>query len=69
MTAADARRVLVIIGTRPEAIKLGPVVRELKTRNRIDPVVVVTGQHREMVDPVLEVFGIAPAAGDRKSVV
>ena len=62
MTAADARRVLVIIGTRPEAIKLGPVVRELKARNRIDPVVVVTGQHREMVDPVLDAFGIAPAA-------
>jgi UDP-N-acetylglucosamine 2-epimerase (non-hydrolysing) len=62
VTEADVRRVLVIIGTRPEAIKLGPVVHELKTRRGIDPVVVVTGQHREMVDPVLDVFDIVPEA-------
>ena len=62
MTAADARRVLVIIGTRPEAIKLGPVVQELKARSGIDPIVVVTGQHKEMVAPVLDVFGIVPTA-------
>jgi UDP-N-acetylglucosamine 2-epimerase (non-hydrolysing) len=53
---------LVIIGTRPEAIKLGPVVQELKARSGIDPIVVVTGQHKEMVDPVLDLFGIVPAA-------
>ncbi|MEY2458932.1 MAG: hypothetical protein QOG30_762 [Acidimicrobiaceae bacterium] len=62
MTPAAERRVLVIIGTRPEAIKLGPVVQELKARGGIDPIVVLTGQHREMVDPMLEVFGITPAA-------
>jgi UDP-N-acetylglucosamine 2-epimerase (non-hydrolysing) len=58
----DTRRVLVIIGTRPEAIKLGPVVQEMKARDGIDPIVVVTGQHTDMVDPLLDVFGIVPAA-------
>ncbi|MEY2450433.1 MAG: hypothetical protein QOD92_7 [Acidimicrobiaceae bacterium] len=62
MTAGATRRVLVIIGTRPEAIKLGPVVQELRTRRDLETTVVVTGQHREMVDPVLDLFGIVPAA-------
>jgi UDP-N-acetylglucosamine 2-epimerase (non-hydrolysing) len=54
-------QVLVVIGTRPEAIKLGPVVRELAGRSEVQVTVVVTGQHREMVDPMLDAFGIEPA--------
>jgi UDP-N-acetylglucosamine 2-epimerase len=54
-------RVLVVIGTRPEAIKLAPVIRRLAAdRPAVRPVVCVTGQHREMVDDVLRLFEIAP---------
>jgi UDP-N-acetylglucosamine 2-epimerase (non-hydrolysing) len=62
VTPRRRTRVLVIIGTRPEAIKLGPVVQELLAREGIDASVVVTGQHREMVDPILDAFGIMPSA-------
>ena len=49
--------VTVVLGTRPEAIKLGPVARELMARgDRIVTRVVSTGQHREMLDPMLELF-------------
>mgnify|MGYP002621361677 CR=1 FL=1 len=54
------KTVLLIFGTRPEAIKMCPVVNELKTRKNIKTVVCVTGQHREMLDQVLEVFGVVP---------
>ena len=54
------KTILLIFGTRPEAIKMCPVVNELKTRNNINTVVCVTGQHREMLDQVLDVFGVAP---------
>ena len=54
------RRVLVIFGTRPEAIKLAPVVRQLHADPRFAPVVVVTAQHRQMLDQVLDLFGIRP---------
>jgi UDP-N-acetylglucosamine 2-epimerase len=54
-------RVLVVIGTRPEAIKLAPVIKELSAGGpRVQPVICVTGQHREMVDDVLRLFEIAP---------
>lgn len=50
---------MVVAGTRPEAIKLAPVISELK-RRRADVRVCVTGQHREMLDQVLDLFGITP---------
>lgn len=53
-------KVLCIFGTRPEGIKMAPVVKELKNRKSIETVVCVTGQHREMLDQVLEVFEIEP---------
>ncbi|QLY40956.1 UDP-N-acetylglucosamine 2-epimerase (non-hydrolyzing) [Hujiaoplasma nucleasis] len=51
---------MVVFGTRPEAIKMCPVVKELKTRENIKTIVTVTAQHREMLDQVLEVFNILP---------
>lgn len=54
-------KVLVVFGTRPEAIKMCPLVRELQGRpGEFETVVCVTGQHREMLNQVLEVFGIDP---------
>jgi UDP-N-acetylglucosamine 2-epimerase (non-hydrolysing) len=53
-------RAIFVFGTRPEAIKMAPVIREFKQTGRIEPIVVVTGQHREMLDQVLEFFGIVP---------
>lgn len=52
--------VMVVMGTRPEAIKLAPVILELKKSEKLTPYVVSTGQHREMLDQVNEVFGIVP---------
>ncbi|WP_029322693.1 non-hydrolyzing UDP-N-acetylglucosamine 2-epimerase [Butyrivibrio sp. AE3004] len=54
------RRIIVIFGTRPEAIKLSPLIKELKGRNSIEVNVCVTGQHRQMLDQVLRAFGIIP---------
>jgi len=53
-------KVSVIFGTRPEAIKLAPVVLAMKRDDRFDCRVCVTAQHREMLDQVLEAFGIVP---------
>ena len=53
-------KVLSIFGTRPEAIKMAPLVKELKKREEIESVVCVTAQHREMLDQVLETFEIVP---------
>jgi len=54
-------RVLTILGTRPEAIKLAPVLHELRRdSDTFESTVVATGQHREMLDPMLELFGIQP---------
>ena len=53
-------KVLSIFGTRPEAIKMAPLVKELESRKEIESVVCVTAQHREMLDQVLEVFNIKP---------
>ncbi|MBR3144224.1 UDP-N-acetylglucosamine 2-epimerase (non-hydrolyzing) [Candidatus Saccharibacteria bacterium] len=54
------KKVLSIFGTRPEAIKMAPVVKELESRGGIESVVCVTAQHRNMLDQVLEVFKIKP---------
>ena len=55
------KRILLVFGTRPEAIKMAPVYRELKKFPKIfEPIVCVTGQHRQMLDQVLEVFHITP---------
>ena len=53
-------RVLVVIGTRPEAIKLAPVVRALKQRTGLDTRLALTGQHSDLVDQVLTVFALKP---------
>ena len=53
-------KVLSIFGTRPEAIKMAPLVKELEKRKEIESIVCVTAQHREMLDQVLEVFDIKP---------
>lgn len=53
-------KVMTIFGTRPETIKMAPVVKELQSRPEIETVVCVTAQHRQMLDQVLEAFGIRP---------
>lgn len=53
-------RVMTVYGTRPEAIKVAPVIKELERDPRFESITVVTGQHREMLDQVNEVFGIVP---------
>ncbi|PCC35788.1 UDP-N-acetylglucosamine 2-epimerase (non-hydrolyzing) [Glutamicibacter sp. BW77] len=54
------KKIMPIYGTRPEAIKVAPIVKALKEAEIFDCVVVVTGQHREMLDQVNELFGITP---------
>ncbi len=54
------KTVLLVFGTRPEAIKMCPLVNELQTRKNIKTVVCVTGQHRQMLDMVLETFNVVP---------
>jgi len=54
------KKVMTVFGTRPEAIKMCPVVKELKSRPDINLVVTVTGQHKQMLDAVLEVFNVVP---------
>ncbi|MCF8780057.1 UDP-N-acetylglucosamine 2-epimerase (non-hydrolyzing) [Vibrio sp. IRLE0018] len=54
------KKVLITFGTRPEAIKMAPLVHQLKGDVRFDAKVCVTGQHREMLDQVLELFGVVP---------
>lgn len=53
-------KVMSIFGTRPEAIKMAPLVKELESRKEIKSIVCVTAQHREMLDQVLETFNIKP---------
>lgn len=53
-------KVMSVFGTRPEAIKMAPLVKELEKRNEIESIVCVTAQHREMLDQVLETFKINP---------
>lgn len=53
-------KVMTVFGTRPEAIKMCPLVLELRKHECIEPVVCVTAQHREMLDQVLDIFGVKP---------
>ena len=54
------KTIMLVFGTRPEAIKMCPLVNELKTRTNIKTVVCVTGQHRQMLDMVLDTFHVIP---------
>ena len=54
------KKVMLVFGTRPEAIKMCPLVNELKSRRGLETVVCVTGQHREMLDAVLRAFSVEP---------
>lgn len=54
------KKVMLVFGTRPEAIKMCPLVNELKKREELETVVCVTGQHRQMLDMVLEAFNVTP---------
>lgn len=54
------KKVMLVFGTRPEAIKMCPLVLELKSRKNIQTLVCVTGQHRQMLDQVLNAFGVEP---------
>lgn len=54
------KKVMLVFGTRPEAIKMCPLVNELKKREGIQTLVCVTGQHRQMLDMVLEAFNVVP---------
>ena len=53
-------KVMLVFGTRPEAIKMCPLVNELKGRENIETVVCVTGEHKEMLKQVLDVFHVVP---------
>src|SRR6476646_1667428 len=53
-------KILSVIGTRPEVIKLAPIIRELGTRRKVQNVICVTAQHRQMLDSALELFNIHP---------
>ena len=54
------KTIMLVFGTRPEAIKMCPLVNELKSRENLKTVVCVTGQHRQMLDQVLETFDVTP---------
>lgn len=54
------KKIMLVFGTRPEAIKMCPLVNELRKNNDLDTFVCVTGQHREMLDQVLRVFNVTP---------
>lgn len=54
------RRIMTVFGTRPEAIKICPLILEMKKRESLQPIVCVTAQHRQMLDQVMDTFGIVP---------
>lgn len=54
------KKIMLVFGTRPEAIKMCPLVNELKARKTVETIVCVTGQHRQMLDQVLEAFNVVP---------
>ena len=56
----EKKRIMSVFGTRPEAIKMAPLVKELAAREGLASICCVTAQHREMLDSVLEVFGVKP---------
>lgn len=60
MKKTTANRILLVFGTRPEAIKMCPLVNELKARENLEIIVCVTGQHRQMLDQVLDAFHVVP---------
>ena len=51
---------MLVFGTRPEAIKMAPLVKECQSHSSVQTIVCVTGQHREMLDQVLQIFDIKP---------
>ena len=56
----EQKKIMTIFGTRPEAIKMSPLVKEIENDTRYESIVVVTAQHRQMLDQVLDVFEIKP---------
>ncbi len=60
MAESNKKRIMLVFGTRPEAIKLCPLILELKKRSSLETVVCVTAQHRQMLDQVLETFNVKP---------
>ena len=60
------KKVMLVFGTRPEAIKMAPVILELARHEEIEPVITVTAQHREMLDQVLNLFSIKPDGSSAK---
>ena len=55
------KKILVIFGTRPEAIKMAPLIKELQTRkDKFETKICITAQHREMLDQVLKFFSLEP---------
>ena len=57
----DTKRVMLVFGTRPEAIKMAPLIKHLQSRpDEFTTIVAVTGQHRQMLDQVLQLFDIVP---------
>lgn len=61
MTSANKPKIMTVYGTRPEAIKVAPVIKALDVDERFESVAVSTGQHKEMLEQVNTMFGIAPA--------
>lgn len=59
-TDIEIKRIMCVFGTRPEAIKICPLVNEMKKRKGLEVIVCVTAQHRQMLDQVLETFGVVP---------
>ena len=60
MMSQSQKRIMIVFGTRPEAIKMCPLVKELKKRDAFQVTVCVTAQHRQMLDQVLETFDVIP---------
>ena len=58
MKCDKMKKIMLVFGTRPEAIKMCPLIMELQRRNDIGVTVVVTGQHRQMLEQVLQVFNV-----------
>lgn len=54
------KKIMIVFGTRPEAIKMCPVVKEAKKHKEIQTIVCVTGQHKEMLKQVLDAFSVVP---------
>ncbi len=54
------KKIMTVFGTRPEAVKICPLVNEMKKRDGLEVVVCVTAQHRQMLDQVLATFGVVP---------